>query len=529
MTPDSESPAPSLPSALLPSAAFFAGAAVMIVEISGARLIAPVYGNTIYTWTALIGVVLVAMSAGGYFGGRLADRSPNGKTIGVLLAAAGMASAVIPTIAAAVSGWVSTDKLILGPLFLSAMIFVIPALLLGAISPYAVKLMSVQRADHAVGRSAGLISMMGALGSFVGTFATGFWLLSAFDLRHILAAVGLFLVVLALPFLRLGGALSPAKSLRLLVLTAAAVGLGVSTPLDASRNMLFAKNTYYHLIRVAEQNDARGQKIRVLMMDSTMEGGINLENDSLPLPYQNYWRILTNDAAFQPKNVLFIGAGAFGMPRHVSQHWPQARVDVAEIDPEVIAVGREFFKLDSAPNVHAHAADGRLFLRNQAAGHYDFIFGDAYNGVSYIPPHLVTREFFGQIAERLTPDGVYMMNLIGALRGPSAELTSGILGGIKAHFPHVAMFNVQSPRPEMRQNLILLASRQPLERFLPTPNSGKINFAEALVTSRVPDVLLAPMLAQANPFTDYHNPIDRIIAASLMHEAQATRHNTPGS
>ena len=506
-----------VPPAMLTAAAFLAGAAIMIVEISGNRLIAPVYGNTIYTWTALIGVVLVAMSAGGYFGGRLADNNPRPAMVGALLGAAGIATTLIPALAVAVSGTVDATEMILGPLFLSSVMFLIPGILLGAVSPYAVKLLSVTRADHAVGRSAGLISMMGALGSFLGTFATGFFLLSAFDIRHIIVATGIVLCLLALPFWlagRSGGGIKAVGLLMIAPLACTAISLGL--PIASRPGTIFAKNTYYHLIRVVETRQA-GQNLRMLMLDSTDEGGINLDDDSLPLPYQRYWEFLANDSAFKPGRALFIGAGAFGMPRHFAARWDASTVDVAEIDPEVIKVGREYFKLDTSPRVNAVAADGRSFVRNQPAASYDFIFGDAYNGVSYIPPHLVTSEFFAQIADKLKPDGVYMMNVISAVRGPSGELTSGVLGGLKAHFPHIAAFTVHRPTPEFRQNIILMASKQPLDRFL-KPTTTTASIGNRLLATRVPDVILNPLIAAAKPFTDHHNPIDRIIARSLLRD-----------
>lgn len=516
MSTPTESPAArAISTNWFPAAAFLAGAAIMIVEISGNRLIAPVYGNTIYTWTALIGVVLVAMSAGGYFGGRLADRNPRPPVIGVLLAAAGVATTLMPALASAVSGWVEPQRMIAGPLFLSSVMFLIPGILLGAVSPYAVKLLSVLRSDHAVGRSAGLISMMGALGSFVGTFATGFYLLSNFDIRHIIVTSGIALCLLALPFWFSGGSRKAAVSMLVAAIGGGALSLAI--PLSTIPGTLFARNTYYHLIRVVER-DYAGARHRVLMLDSTEEGGINLNDDSLSLPYQRYWEILTNDSSFQPKRALFIGAGAFGMPRHFAARWEKTEVDVAEIDPEVIEVGKKFFRLDSSPRVKPHAADGRGFLIQQPAATYDFIFGDAYNGLSYIPPHLVTEEFFGLVAERLRPGGVYMMNVIAAVRGPSGELTSGVLGGLKKHFPHVAIFTVHRATPEARQNLILMASKDPLDRFLLAQPGGGLGLGRQLVQTRVPAVVLDPVLAAAQPFTDTRNPIDRIIADALLRD-----------
>lgn len=494
----------------------------MIVEISGNRLIAPVYGNTIYTWTALIGVVLVAMSAGGYFGGRLADTNPQGKMLGVLLAAAGVSTALIPMAAAAVSGMVDVSQMITGPLFLCSVMFVIPGILLGAVSPYSVKLLSVLRTDHAVGRSAGLISMMGAMGSFIGTCATGFYLLSAFDIRHIIVSTGVLLCLLSLPFWLSGKKTSSAREIAVMLLGALMAGaISWNIPLTQEPGTIYARNTYYHMIRVVERKLA-GQNHRLLMLDSTDEGGINLEDDTPSLLYQNYWQLLSNDNGFAPERALFIGAGAFGMPRNFSKRWETAQVDVAEIDPEVILVGRKFFRLDTAPHVRPVAADGRRFVRQQASGTYDFIFGDAYNGVSYIPPHLVTSEFFGLVADRLKPDGVYMMNVISAVRGPGGELTSGVLGGLKGHFPHIALFAVQRSNPEARQNIIVMASKQPLDRFLKPGIPGSESVGQRLLHAQVSDLILGPVLASSKPFTDYHNPIDRIVARSLILENSGT-------
>jgi spermidine synthase len=511
---------------LLPGVAFCAGAAVMIVELSGARLIAPLFGNTIYTWTALIGVVLVAMSAGGYAGGWLADRGARAGVVGLLLAAAGVASMLIPLLARGVEGMLAEAGLISGPLIMSCLLFVIPGILLGAVGPYSVKLLSVWRPDHAVGRSAGLISMSGALGSFAGTFATGFWLLSAFDLRVILAATGGFLCLLGGLVWWLGGGRGKAVALGA-VLAGVAAWAGLRAPLSSDDGALFAKNTYYHLIRVKEDKDFTGRKVRLLMLDSTVEGGVYLEDGDkrggdLPVAYQNYWRILANNPAYVPRRALFIGAGAFGMPLAVAGHWPEARVEVVEIDPEVISVGREWFGLGENPAVEAVADDGRRFLRRQEAGAYDLIFGDAYNGVSYIPPHLVTAEFFALVAARLGPGGVFMMNLISPLRDEQAPLAESVAAGVRAAFPHLAVFTVQRASARTRQNLVLLASHQPLDAFLDARRAPAGRGREFLA-SRVPESVLAGVLEGARPFTDHHNPVDRYIASLLLRDGETPR------
>ena len=516
----------NFPPALLPVLAFCSGAAVMIIEISGARLVAPVYGNTVYTWTAIIGVVLVALSAGGYLGGRLADRRNDLRLLACFPIGAGLFAFAIPALALGLGSGSPTPSLVAGPLWMSFVLFVVPAVLLGAVGPYSVKMLSVLRTDHAVGRSAGLISMMGSLGSFVGTFATGFWLLSAFDLRVIMAVTGGLLVVLGGVVLWRARNAGPGVLVALLAVAAAGGAGARFTPVALGEDVIYARNSYYHLIRVTE-SDVDGRRVRTLMLDTTTEGAISLDGGPLPVAYQNFWRLLTLDPDFRPERSLFIGAGAFGMPREVAAQWPEAEVDVVEIDPDVIEVGERFFGAGEDANLFSHAADGRMFLRAQPEEHYDFIFGDAYNGVSYIPPHLVTSEFFGLVAERLRPGGIYMMNLISAVHGPDSELSAGILAGLAEHFDELAVFTVHTQRPGTRQNLILMAANRPLDMFQTpagVPRAGVRGQAARMAAGRVEQARIDALVGNARPFTDKRNPIDLLVARQIRRAADPSGH-----
>jgi spermidine synthase len=185
-------------------------------------------------------------------------------------------------------------------------------------------------------------------------------------------------------------------------------------------------------------------------------------------------------------------------------------VDVVEIDPAVINVGRKFFKLDEHPNVHAHASDARRFLR-ASEGSYDLIFGDAYSGKQHVPSHLVTREFFTEVESKLSPNGVFLMNLISAPNGEKSELFSHILGTLREVFPQVEVFAVGNGND--LQNLILLCSRQSWKPWLEDkyylPNSREFR----MVARRLQEHQLP---AEATPLTDDHNPVEAIIARQLL-------------
>jgi spermidine synthase len=243
-----------------------------------------------------------------------------------------------------------------------------------------------------------------------------------------------------------------------------------------------------------------------------MEGGMDANTGDLILPYQEYWKLALLREPAKVSSALFIGAGAFGMPENVSRDFPEAAVDVVEIDPQVIEVGRKFFKLDEFPRVQAHAGDARRFLLQNSGKKWDLVFGDAYNGIRQIPPHLATQEFYQQIADHLEPKGVFIMNLIAAVTGPKSELTSGMLATLRKAFPHVEVFSVGYRRDET-QNVILMCSREPLKPLIADRYVTAGSWQERLIRTHVP---VGTVPHSEYVFTDDHNPVDAIIARGLL-------------
>ncbi len=489
---------------------FFAGAAVMVIEISAFRLLAPYFGNTIYTSTALIGVVLVAFSIGGYLGGRLADKHPALGLIGWLLAGASVLTFFIPALHMAFSLSMSAMGVISGPLAISLVLFAIPGILLGAVSPASVRFYSLTQKDTHVGRAAGTISMLGSLGSFVGTFASGFFLLSTFGVRNIFIGAGVVLLLLAAAsFILARSASKPLAPVLIAGLIAGAIGWN-SQP-AALKGVIYERESVYHHISVFEEGVAPHRQ-RSLALDSTQEGGMNPDTGGLILPYQEYWKLALLREPAEVKSALFIGAGAFGMPENVSRDFPGATVDVVEIDPAVIEVGRKYFKLDEHPRVDAHAADARRFLHLSGGRKWDMIFGDAYNGRHAIPSHLATREFFQLVADHLEPRGVYVMNIIAAVNGPKADLTSGMVATLREVFPHVEAFGA-GYRRDQPQNVILFCSKENLKPLIEGRYVTAGSWQERLLKTHLP---AGAVPRSEHVFTDDYNPVDAIIARGLL-------------
>lgn len=497
----------------LGAACFLAGAGVMVIEICAFRLLAPLFGNSVYTWTSLIGVILISFSVGGYLGGRLADKHSGLSLLGWLLGGAAVLTYLVPVLYSALGESMVKGGLIGGSVLISVFLFALPGILLGAVSPAAVRFYSLTLKDGHVGAAAGTISMLGSLGSFVGTFLSGFVLLAHFGVRSIFLGCGTLLLLLAIAAFALGRKALKVQASLVVAALVPAIPAAILQPAKAA-GVIHREDSFYHQLEVVEVGSGAWRERR-LRLDSTDEGGMNPDTGALVMDYQHYWRLPMLNEKVKLQRALFIGAGAFGMPEDLSREFPEAKIDVAEIDPKVIDAGHRFFKLSDYPNVTAHAGDARYFLRTQKDQRWDLIFGDAYAGIRSIPSHLITKEFFSLVEQHLTPDGVFVMNVISAIEGPRAELLAGTLATMRAVFPHVEVFAAQrapTPPRTMAQNVIVLASRSDWKPYIKDRFYSGGTWQARLVQQHVP---ASQLTAQGTLFTDNFNPVDSIIARGL--------------
>jgi spermidine synthase len=191
-------------------------------------------------------------------------------------------------------------------------------------------------------------------------------------------------------------------------------------------------------------------------------------------------------------------------------------VDVVDIDPRVVDVGREFFRVDEYPRLNPIAMDARVFIASSDA-QYDLVFGDAYNGVRSIPAHLVTEEFFGQVRDSLSDDGVYMMNIISALSGEDSALFQSMAKTLHSQFSSVDVYALYPESLDYTQNVIFVASAGPLPDR-PRQSTGSPSLDNLLGTYIQPGryrFLTAPV------FTDNFNPVDYIIASNLLNSGES--------
>ncbi len=501
-----------LHSTLLAMITFLSGCLVMVIELTSSRLLAPYYGNTIYCWTGVIGTILFAMSLGYLVGGIIADKNQQKSMLLVwLLAASGLATATIPVVAKLFSSSLATYSSTSGPIMGTFIVFALPAFLLSTMPPLCVKLISENL--KLVGLASGLISSTSAVGSIVGTFATGFVLIPAFNLSTIYYLAAVILLLLAAFVFVLQNRLSDKRNLAAVILLPLLWGGWAPYQqveiFPQQANMLEKKLTPYHLIRVYDNNDHLALKL-----DTTNEGALSKDGKELVFEYTKYWQltkcfIRKNDL----KQACFIGGGAFAMPIMFHRYYDRSHIDVIEIDPELVAVGKKYFRLgEQSEKFAVHAEDGRRWFGYNDKK-YDFIFLDAFHGERNIPPHLVTSEYFAQLRAALSDKGVVALNMIAARSGKKAQLYESITATILQHFPQIYVFSTHTFSSEISSNLILFCLSEKgqlngLERKAKL--LGNDHLYDNLVT-----VLRSEMLTEKQRqqiFTDEYAPVEYLVA-----------------
>ncbi len=436
----------------------------MSLELLGSRLLAPVFGNSIFVWGSLIGVVLAALSAGYYLGGELADRKPNFEVLSTLIFVAGLLVLALPALAPPLFDLMI--RLNFGerysPLLATAMLLGPPSVLLGMVSPYAIRLAA--KSFEALGKVSGNLYALSTLGSIFGTFFTVFVLIPEFGVNRIILGLGVALLVVG--FLGLGFRVKVFVLLLLLLLP-------ITAPYMVSRQLTVAAYTlalgdtvyetdtpYHHLIVADSYDPAHQSYIRILILDDNFHSAMDLNYpDRTVFPYTDYFHL---GLLLNPKvtRVLFIGGGGFTGPKRFLEDYPNITVDVAEIDHEVIQVAQQYFAVNaSTPRLHIYNEDGRIFLR-KTVQKYDLVILDAYSK-SYVPFHLMTAEFFSEIANHLTTNGTVISNLISGISGDRAQLLEAEQRTMHTIFPNTYTFPVRGSRYLDPQNVMIIATLLP--------------------------------------------------------------------
>jgi len=415
----------------LPLLVFTVGTGSLGAEIAAVRLLSPYFGASTIVWANTIGVVLVALSIGYWLGGRWADRNPTMRGLCMLaLVAAGLLAivpfAADPLLDVAVS---ALDSISAGA-FLGSLVGVlglvaVPVLLLGAVSPYAVRL-AVHTVEEA-GEVAGRLYALSTAGSLAGTLLSALLFIPLIGTRRTFLVFALAIAVVAVAGLRpvRKFALAPAA---IIVLIALPVGT-LKAQTDSGR-VIYETDTEYQYARVVERSDGsralelnEGQAQHSIYNPGTVLTG-DVWDGHLVLPFTTLDR--------PPRKVAILGNAAGTTARAYEEFFPDTEVDGVEIDSELSEIGKRYFDMNN-PRLALHHEDARPWLR-KTDERYDVISVDAYRQ-PYIPFYLSTKEFFELVRDRLAPGGVLIVNA-GHPEGQD-ELEEVLTASIGEAFPNV--------------------------------------------------------------------------------------------
>ena len=472
-------------------AVFVSGGVLLAVEIASSRVLAPFFGNSLYVWGALIGVVLTGLAIGYWLGGALADRYPSVTLLVGVMTLGALLVLAIPYVDDRVLRWVVEwdPGARLNPLVAAVVLFGPMSVVLAAVTPVAVRIAAHDVAT--LGRTAGRLFAVSTAGSIVGTFATAFVLIPELGTNQLLAlcaavlllGTALVAAVRSLPIVGVAALAAGAAAVALSVslapeqggtLSAAAAEnyspvyrlreggvVGGSVDYESEGfEVRYRKNSAYHSMAVVED-----QLYRYLRFDSSFQSAMTLERPfESPFGYVDY---LSLAFPYKPdaKNALIVGLGGGSAPKRFWRDFPDLEVQVVELDPEVVDVAYEWFALPRDERLAVETEDGRRWLQKNDR-RWDVIVLDAYYADS-LPFHLTTQEFLELVHERLNPGGVVVANIIGSLEGPESKLFRSFYRTYRTVFPSITVHPVDFQRDATSiRNIIFVAA----DHALPQPD-----------------------------------------------------------
>jgi spermidine synthase len=427
------------------------GAAIMIVEILGAKMLAPYVGTSHFVWTAQIAVTLVALAAGYYVGGQMVDRSQDLKRLywAIMAAAAYLCFAI--AVIEPVAYWSLRFRLPMGTLVSSGFLFLVPLALLAMAGPFIVRVLSASVAG--VGSNMGRLTAISTLGSVVGTALIGYVLIPRLPNSVTMYTTAGLLVIVALVYFvrwRRGSVLAAGVTAGVALLFG---GWATQRHMQAApfshMTELARRNSEFGLLQVLE---AKRAPRRYYLNDYLYQNTYDTEQKKSVSMFTYLLYGLAHSYTPSISNVLCIGLGVGIVPMEFAREG--ARVDVVEINPAVVPLAAKYFDFDAA-RLNIIYGDGRYYL-NQCQKKYDTINLDAFLGDSS-PSHLMTREAFAAMKRVLNPQGTLVINTFADLDPGHDFFAASLSKTLAAVFPSVRIHNggegntmfVASDRPDL--------------------------------------------------------------------------------
>ena len=487
---------------------FLAGAVTMIFEIVGSRVLGPYFGASVFVWTSLIGIIMGSLSLGYWLGGRFSEKHSSFRFLSWMLLLAGLFIFLNAVghdyVLKRVVKYIPDFRL---KTVVSAVVLFAPAsIFLGMVLPYAVKLKieSVQTSGSLIGN----LYALSTIGSIIGTFLAGFVLVPAFGFNNVLFSVSVVLVLTAL-----ADFLKARKLLYISLTIVLCTGILFFWIKKYNRNLDYIDtDTRYNRVLIYNTTDQlTGRPVKMLNVNDEHSSAMFLDkDDDLVFEVLKYYRLVEH---FNPgfKSSLMIGGSGYAFPKDYLKRYPEAHIDVVEIDPGLTKLAKRYFNLPDDTRLNIFHEDGRTFL-NRCKKKYDAVFMDAYKSMITIPYQLTTQEAVKHIFDILNENGAVYANIISSLDSGNNQFLRSEIATYKSVFPRVYLFAVQYPQPTEKekhlfQNFLLVGLKTTAEPEFSSINDQINQYLSHLYTGNLAD--------NAEILTDNFAPVEFYASKAL--------------
>ncbi len=420
--------------------AFITGMAILVVEISSARIISPYLGNTFFTWTSTISVILGALSIGYFIGGKLADSKPNLRFLPLVIFCAAISISTIPIVSPYILGQSESFGYEFGPLLASLLLLTIPNVLLGMVEPFLVKMKASN--VRIIGNSAGTLYAISTVGGIIGALCTGYVLIPNIGLWETFFITGIILAML-------GVVIYGKKGLPILILVIALVLIPtIEGPIPPGPVVYQTDTEYYHLEVINYSGN-------LALITGPGIDTILYKNDTAQNSIYKFQRVIYDVLNPHMHSALYLGLGGGAMIRYLYNS-TNASIDAVEIDPGVISVAERFFNIVPNNRIAIYNQDARYFLDNSTKK-YDMIVLDSYETLS-LPYYMTSVQAAQEMEDHLAANGTLFINVISSVSGQSSCPFKTVYKTFGSIFPNLYVFPFNYQNLTQLQNVIIIAS-----------------------------------------------------------------------
>jgi spermidine synthase len=502
--------------ALLLTVVFISGMTSLAIELTASRFIGNYFGSALPVWAAIIGMVLCYLTIGYLLGGRLADRHPSEGYLYRLTIWAGFCTGLIPFVANPILQFATVGiRDVLANVFVGSLLGVIlllsvPMVLLGCVSPFAIRLQT--KSVESSGNTAGALYALSTMGSILGTFLPVLILIPTIGTRNSFLAFAFCLMIpsfIGLVLRRverawLYGGLPVIIGLLMLIVPVTVVRAA------QGGELIYETESAYNYIQVVQSGDDR----YLMLNEGNAVHSIYNPNQVLTHGEWDYFAVAPyfnkNYTASEFKRVAVIGLAAGTVPRQLTTIYGPIAIDGVEIDPAISQVGRDFFHMGELANLNVIIQDGRYFMRT-TAGKYDLIGVDAYHQ-PYIPAQLTTVEFFQEAYDHLNDRGVVLLNA--GRTATDFRLLNALASTMKEVFPNVYIIDIPYQEGWTVINNLIIATKQPtrLENFAENTATMK----NALLKEIAQSSIVSEFKGTGLVFTDDKAPVESVTDQMIL-------------